>query len=372
MKKRVLFFVPVIALLGLGFWVTEPTKAQAADWIAWKACLSQAEEWYGSDEAVRIAHQLILYQHDVGGWSKNIDMAEPLTQEQKGDLIQDKPDRTECTIDNGSTYRQLAYLARVYDKTKTNRFKAAFEQGLDFLLSIQYPNGGWPQFPYKKGYYTHITFNDDAMIGVMILLRDVANGEPPYTFVDAAQKEHARQAVEKGIDCILRCQIVVDGKKTGWCAQHDEHTLAPAPARTYEKISISGSEGVGILRFLMQLESPSSAVIAAVEAAVAWLESVQLEGIKEIRQPVPGDPKTLDKVIVAEPTAPPLWARFYEIGTNRPIFCGRDGVVKSTLAEIELERRTGYSWYTERPRDLLQREVPAWRARWGSGALDRN
>jgi len=67
----------------------------------------------------------------------------------------------------------------------------------------------------------------------------------------------SNQAVLKGIECILKCQIVVDGKKQAWCAQHDEKNFAPADARTYEKASLSGSESVGIVDFLMQIENPS-------------------------------------------------------------------------------------------------------------------
>ena len=68
--------------------------------------------------------------------------------------------------------------------------------------------------------------------------------------------------------------------------------------------------------------------------------------------------------MVADPSAPPLWARFYELGTNRPMFCGRDGVKRYSLAEIEYERRNGYSWYTDSPAELLQKDYPAWRSRW--------
>ena len=39
--------------------------------------------------------------------------------------------------------------------------------------------------------------------------------------------------------------------------------------------------------------------------------------------------------MVADPSAGPLWARFYEIGTNRPMFVGRDGIVHDHLADIE-------------------------------------
>ena len=52
----------------------------------------------------------------------------------------------------------------------------AFRRGLDYLLKAQYPNGGWPQFyPLRNGYWSHITYNDDAMAGVLELLRDVAD-----------------------------------------------------------------------------------------------------------------------------------------------------------------------------------------------------
>lgn len=57
-----------------------------------------------------------------------------------------------------------------------------------------------------------------------------------------------------------------------------------------------------------------------------------------------------------------MWARFYDLATNQPIFVGRDGVAHGSLAEIEHERRVGYSWLGPYARDLLERRYPAWRA----------
>ncbi len=68
-------------------------------------------------------------------------------------------------------------------------------------------------------------------------------------------------------------------------------------------------------------------------------------------------------MVTADAAAPPLWARFYELGTNRPIFCGRDSVVKYSMAEIEYERRNGYRWYVDRPAKLLDAEYPEWARR---------
>ena len=172
-----------------------------------------------------------------------------------------------------------------------------------------------------------------------------------------------RQAIDKAVECILKTQVVQDGKLTVWCAQHDEHTLAPAKARAYELPSLSGSESVGIVEFLMGIEHPSPEVARAIEGAVAWFRGSRISGIVVKAVPAPGTPKGFDNVVTADAAAPPLWARFYELGTNRPIFCGRDSVVKYSMAEIEYERRNGYRWYVDRPARLLDVEYPEWTRR---------
>ncbi|MFB3785730.1 MAG: pectate lyase [bacterium] len=336
--------------------------------VAWKDCLRQEDAWYQSEEAARIADNVRLYQLDIGGWPKNLDMAEPLSESERDALLQKKRERKAGTIDNGATYTQLEFLARVFNATKEERFQQAFLKGLDFLLAMQYENGGWPQSPFQSGYPLHITFNDNAMTGVMRLLREIGRGAPVYAFVDEARRVKAAAAVQKGIECILRCQVIVDGRRTAWCAQHDEKTLRPAPARSYEKISLSGSESVGVVRLLMEIDNPPPPVIEAVQGAVAWFERVKLTGIRQIRKEDTSLPGGYDKVIIEDPAAPPLWARFYEIGTNRPIFCGRDGIIKYSLAGIEHERRAGYSWYTESPDSLLAKDYPRWAARWLKGS----
>jgi len=330
--------------------------------VAWSDALRQPAAWYGQAEALRIAGNLLCWERACGGWPKNEDMAARLSDADRAALAA-KRDQLDATIDNGATHTQMAYLARVHTAQPDDRLLAAFNRGLDYLLAAQYANGGWPQFyPLRRGYYTHITFNDDAMVGVLRALQPIGDGAAPYAFVDAERRARARAAVAKGIDCILACQVRVDGALTAWCAQHDEVTLAPAPARSYELVSLSGAETVPIVRYLMS-QAKTPAIVAAVEGAVAWLEKVKLTGIKVVQVTDPKLPGGRDRVVVDDPAAPPLWARFYQIGTNQPIFCDRDGVAKATLAEIGHERRNGYAWYTDRPRDLLAKELPVWRAR---------
>ncbi len=332
--------------------------------ISWKRCLSQGPEFYATNEAVRIADNVLLYQRDTGGWSKNVDMARILSEQDKAKLRKAKS-RKDSTLDNGATHTQIRYLAKVYYATRLEHFRQALLRGIDYLLEAQYANGGWPQtYPGLRGYSKFITFNDGAMIGAMSVLRDIAEKKPEYVFVDEVRRQKANNAVQKGIECILKCQIVVNGKKTAWCAQHDEKTFIARKARSYELPSISGSESVGVVRFLMSIDNPAPEIIEAVQSAVAWFDHVKLTGIRQINKPDSSLERGYDKVIIKDVTAPPIWARFYQIGTNRPIFCGRDGKIKYHMAEIEHERRTGYSWYSYGPAGLLDKDYPAWQKKW--------
>ena len=172
------------------------------------------------------------------------------------------------------------------------------------------------------------------------------------------------RAVERGVECILKTQVVVGGRPAAWGAQHDEVTLAPAPARKFEPVSLSGGESVGIVRFLMSVENPDARVSEAVEGAVEWFRKTRLTGVRWVERRDPSKPSGFERKAVSDPAAPPIWARFYEIGTNRPVFVGRDGVVRYNVMEIDGERRNGYSWYVEEPAELLEKDYPAWQKKW--------
>lgn len=349
-----------LAIVAATFAASAPAQEPSVE-VPWSRALDQDPAWYSGAEAIRIAENVLLYQHDNGAWAKNIDMAEALGDAERARILAEKTEDG-TTLDNGATFTQIRYLARVHEAAPQDRFRAATLRGIDYLLEAQYDNGGWPQFyPLVPGYYEHVTFNDGAMIGVMTLLRDVAEGRSPFTFVDAARRDRAAQAVARGLDVILRTQVVVDGVPTAWCAQYDRVELTCAQARSYELPSLSGGESVGIVRYLMGLEDPAPEVVRAVEHAVRWFEEARLTGIATIDRPDPTLPGGFDRVVVEDPDAPPIWGRFYEIGTNRPIFVGRDGVIRYSLAEIEHERRIGYRYLGYWPAELLEREYPEWR-----------
>lgn len=334
------------------------------DWklVSWNEVLKQKLLWYQTDEAARIADQVVLYQKDNGGWEKNLDIALMLTQKEREELIKRKSDSSETTIDNGSTYTQIAYLAKTNTAslakttppTNFPKHKEAFFKGLDYLLASQYENGGFPQFfPLQNNYSRHITFNDNAMIGVLKLLRDIAERKENYLFVDEQRRLKAEKAVEKAIPLILKLQVEISGKKTVWAAQYDEKTLKPANARKFEPASLTAGESVGIVRFLMLDSTPDKAKIDAIESAISWYRANKIEGFRWER-------KNGENTLVIDKNAPPIWARFYEIETMKPIFIGRDAVIHYDVMEIETERRNGYAWYVSEPNELLEKDYPKW------------
>ncbi|WP_270169954.1 pectate lyase [Paenibacillus sp. SYP-B4298] len=274
--------------------------------------------------------EILKQQRPDGGWRK--------------DYSQTSGEWGKSTIDNKATYTEIRRLAAEYKKTNNSKYSAAAIKGINFLLNMQYGNGGWPQIYQSSGYHRHITYNDNAMINVMKLLDDVAKRKGDFSFIDSNLANKSKQAVEKGVQCILNTQVVVNGKRTVWGQQHDASSLRPAGGRSYELPSLSASESVPIVKFL-KTRSQTTAIKNAIKGAEDWFKAVKLTGIRVVKQ-------NGDVVVVNDSSASPIWARFYEIGTNRPIFAGRDGVVKYKLSDIEKERRTGYAWYGTWPNSL--------------------
>ena len=323
---------------------------------------------YDESEYTKIADNILYFQRDNGGWPKNYDMRAILTPEQINDVVKTKS-VLHTTFDNSTTYTHIYYLAQVYTQTKIEKYKDACLKGIDFILEAQYPNGGWPQyFPLEKGYSRHITFNDGAYMGIMNLLGKIVQNDPNLSFVDSETKNKVSIAYEKGIDCILKTQISDHGKLTAWCQQHDEITLLPTWARKFEPPSVSNAESVDIVLFLMKIENPSEQIIRSVQGAIKWFSDSKIYNTRvETFQAPEFDSKykkvTDDRRVVIDSTAPPIWTRYYELGTGRPLFCDRDSVYLYSLAEVSRERRSGYAWYTYNPEKALKK-YPEWQKKW--------
>lgn len=323
---------------------------------------------YAPEQVREIVANVLLFQRENGGWPKDYDMLAILNEDQK-QAIRDSRGRSDTTFDNHTTHTQVDYLARAYRQLGDPAYRDACVRGLEFILAAQYPHGGFPQkFPNPRNFSAHITFNDGVMIGALSVLDAAASAADHFAWLDEPRRTRARDAVQRGIACLLRCQVRVDGRLTGWGQQHDAKTFESTSARTFELACLSPADTVEVTRFLMRLERPSAEVKQAVESAVAWLRQVRLAGVRV--QKIAAPPveffrhKTdTDVIVVQDETAPPLWARMIEIGTNRPIFASRDGIKVYSLAEVDRERRTGSGWYGNWPQRLIESEYPKWRAR---------
>jgi PelA/Pel-15E family pectate lyase len=321
---------------------------------SWRNTLNETRpDFFKTEEARRIGQQLILWQRCTGGWPKNIDMVTPMTDEQKQKVAADKQLTDDSTIDNGATTQQMRFLARLFQQTGDKQTREAFIRGVEFLLSGQYEDGGWPQFwPNPHGYQVHITFNDDAIYNTMVMLRDMVQMKEPYQgkLTDKKLRQRMQKAFDKGVECILATQIRVDGQPTIWCQQHDHETLKPAKARAYELPSYGPQESASLVQLLMQLPNPDERVKQAVHGAMRWFDKYKLTGLRLVR--TGWREGTPDVKLVKDEHGGPLWARYYDLEHCEPYVCDRDGVPRRRLEDIGHERRNGYSWYGSHPAEL--------------------
>jgi len=319
---------------------------------------------YKDSEITKIADNILLFQKNNGGWAKNYDMQAILSPAQVK-KVEEAKSLLNTTFDNGATHSHLKFLAEVYTVTKDEKYKVAFLKGMDFIFAAQYKNGGWPQFyPDLKGYRKHITYNDGAMIGVMIILYNIISNDASYSFLPEDYISQAKDAYNRGIECILNTQIIEDGKANVWCQQHDNITLLPTHARAYELPSICNKESSQIVLFLMKIQNPSDEIKNAIHNSVIWfkesaISGIRIESIKAPTKDFKGRKSSTDKIVVEDKDAPLIWARFNELKTHVPLFCNRDGIIVYSLAEVARERRTGYGWYTDEPREVLKK-YPKW------------
>ena len=312
------------------------------------------DDFFKTEEAQRIGDNVLLYQQITGGWPKNIYMPAELTEQEYKAALKAKEDINQSTIDNNATTTEIEYLARLYLTTQKAKYKEGVLNGIQYLLKAQYENGGWPQFyPRPKGYYVQITYNDNAMVRVMNQLRGIYEKKAPYTFLPDNICEQARNAFNKGIECILKTQVRQNGELTVWCAQHDRATLEPCKARAYELPSLSGQESDNIVLLLMSLPDPSAEIVKSIEGAIKWFQKSEIKGLQ--KEYFTNSEGKKDYRMVSCEDCPTLWARFYELETNRPFFCDRDGIKKYDISEIGHERRNGYSWYNKDGSKVLKR-----------------
>lgn len=198
-------------------------------------------------------------------------------------------------------------MLRMFLEKKDERFGAALEKAIRFVLDSQYDNGGWPQrFPFvddapqlhgKPDYTRYITFNDDvARENIKFLLM----------VWQTMGDQRAMDAITRAMGIFGATQQ--PAPQAGWGLQHTLEDLAPIGARSYEPDAlVTNTTAANISMMLDFYEwTGDEQYIARIPEALDWMESVRLSG---------------DEIQMSGREFP----TFIEIGTNRALINHRRG-----------------------------------------------
>ena len=276
--------------------------------------------------ATRTAHALVKGQLVSGGWDYRIEFSPELRRNCR---YRQPPNggekaRNVSTLDDDTTQSALRFLME-FDRTTGMTDKQVHEAvlyGLNSLLAVQRPNGGWPQrfrepprledypdvpasypedWPRQwpgKPYYDCYTLNDnvhnDALKTMLLAWR--IYGDEKY-----------RAAAQRAVEFLLKAQM--PDPQPAWAQQYDAQ-MRPCWARKFEPPAISGGESQGVLQTLIlafhELAEPR--FLDPIPRALAYLERSTLPDGK--------------------------LARFYELKTNRPLYFTRDYQLTYSDADV--------------------------------------
>jgi hypothetical protein len=255
----------------------------------------------------------------------------PVATEDECKRIEDHKQRNNGTLDDNITQSNLGFLMW-FDEVSKGRDPAvgeAVQYGLDQLLTAQYPNGAWPVFLDRV--FAHRQFvaawrariplawsrewvkpPSSAMVLNDNLVRDMVR------LLLAADRHIERDdllpAARRSGEFLLASQL--PAPQRGW-AQTYNLNLEPVWGRKFEPPAVASRETAGAIEALLQLylRTGEQRYLTGALDAAKWL--------RESRRPS-GD-----------------WARFYELGSNRPLFVGSDE--KLTYNDTNLHEGYGMS-----------------------------
>ena len=150
--------------------------------------------WFAIGHRPAMAEAVLSFQAPNGGWSKHVDF----TQHPRRRARATSPRAPSGSGSRRSTTtrrpRRSTFSSLADGAQHDERYAASISRGVDYLLASQYPNGCFPQiYPLEGSYHDAVTFNDNAIVNVLRLLRDVASGA--YRYPTAMQRERAAAAV---------------------------------------------------------------------------------------------------------------------------------------------------------------------------------
>jgi PelA/Pel-15E family pectate lyase len=263
------------------------------------------------------AQALLDCQLESGGWTADFDFEgeDPekwwLRQEVAAGVAERGKQSNASTLDDNKSQSALLFLLELAHDP-SGRDDAALHEAvtyaLDRLLAAQTKIGSWPQqfseaapadgivkkaaipaewpreFPKEK--YTNFhTLNDGNLqkIVELMLRAHQLTGEANYL-----------TAAKRCGDFLLLAQF--EGDQPAWAQQYNQE-MVPVWARKFEPPAVSSTESLGACFTLFEiwLATGEEKYRTTIPAALDWLEQAKLPNGR--------------------------WSRFYEFGTNRPLYC---------------------------------------------------
>lgn len=280
-------------LLPTEIWIQPPGTPTVGELLLRAYRIAGNAEYLGA--AVRVGDALARTQHKSGGWALI------------GDTMARQSDGS-CTFDDDTTQAALRFLMHLAQEFAHAWLTRAVHLGLNHMLRAQYRDGSWPLwYPLKGGWPDYATFNDYCIKNCITTML-----EAHRLYRDERYLESAR----RGGDFIIASQL--PAPQRGWAQQYGTD-MQPAWARHFEPPAVCSAVTAGCIRSLIELyeDTGDPQWLAPIPAAIDWLERSQC-GTR--------------------------WARFYSVGTNRPVYAEHKRIVY-TREEITQERRDHYRWW---------------------------
>jgi PelA/Pel-15E family pectate lyase len=261
-------------------------------------CYAATGEKVFLDAALAAGHCLAYGQLESGGWDYSIEH-DPARVKHWYHHLGEKGSKlaNTSTFDDDNTQCATRFLIELDRCVDDPQVSEAIRRALDCFLQAQYKealwDGAWPQrYPAPKGQYGELpTFNDNTMADCVKTL---------LLAWDTYGRDEHLAAVRRCLEFYLRAQMAPP--QAGWAQQVDRE-LKPAWARRFEPPAVCTAESRGNCNLLLDLYERfgDRRCLEAVGRCVDWYTSSRLSS----------DGKE------------GLWARFYEVGSNRPLYFTR-------------------------------------------------
>lgn len=304
--------------------------------------------------ALQAGNALVYGQLESGGWRNSIDFdpAGPRVDQYRNGKGKGK---NFSTLDDDITQSTLGFLFRLEAAApgKEPAIRDAIDHAWPRLLAAQFANGGFPQgwtgpvpdrpvvkasFPTYdwrtegriKEYWNEYTLNDGmALTMTETLLRAHRYGKKP----------EALEALKRFGEFLLLAQL--PEPQPAWAQQYGPD-MHPIWARAFEPPAVSGRESEDVMIALLRIAEVTGddRFLAPIVPAVKYLESSLLPDGR--------------------------LARYYEIGTNRPLYMQRNGKVYE-LTNDDSKLPDHYGWKNP---SRLDRIKQAYRAKMAGKPVD--